>query len=49
MHHLLKAGEIFGIQLLTMHNMAFMTRMMATIRAALLAGRLDEAKKAWFA
>jgi queuine tRNA-ribosyltransferase len=48
-HHLLKAGEIFGIQLLTMHNMAFMTRLMATIRSALLADRFDEARKAWFA
>lgn len=48
-HHLLKAGEIFGIQLLTMHNIAFMTRLMATIRAALLTGRLAEARAAWFA
>jgi queuine tRNA-ribosyltransferase len=48
-HHLLKAGEILGIQLLTVHNMAFMTRLMATIRSALLAGRFAEAKRAWFA
>ena len=47
-HHLLKAGEIFGIQLLTMHNMAFMTRLMATVRAALLTGRFAAARKAWF-
>lgn len=47
-HHLLKAGEILGIQLLTVHNMAFMTRLMATIRSALLAGRFAEAKKDWF-
>jgi queuine tRNA-ribosyltransferase len=47
-HHLLKAGEILGIQLLTVHNMAFMTRLMATIRGALLAGRFAEAKKDWF-
>jgi queuine tRNA-ribosyltransferase len=46
-HHLLKAGEILGIQLLTVHNIAFMTRLMATIRAALLAGRFAEAKRAW--
>src|SRR3546814_2888350 len=43
-HHLLKAGEIFGIQLLTMHNMTFMTRLLSTIRAALLTGRLAEAR-----
>jgi len=47
-HHLLKAGEILGIQLLTVHNMAFMTRLMATIRSALLAGRFAQAKKDWF-
>lgn len=46
-HHLLKAGEIFGIQLLTMHNMAFMTRLMSEIRAALLAGRFEAAKAEW--
>ena len=39
----------FGIQLLTTHNMAFMTRLFATIRSALLANRFEEAKKAWFA
>lgn len=47
-HHLLKAGEILGIQILTVHNMAFMTRLMATIRAALLAGRFAAARKEWF-
>jgi queuine tRNA-ribosyltransferase len=47
-HHLLKAGEILGIHLLTVHNMAFMTRLMSTIRSALLAGRFDAARKDWF-
>ena len=46
-HHLLKAGEIFGLQLLTQHNIAFMTRLMATIRAALADGRLAEARREW--
>lgn len=46
-HHLLKAGEILGIQLLTVHNMAFMTRLMATIRGALSTGRFAAAKRAW--
>ena len=49
LHHLLKANEILGLQLLTLHNMRFMTRLMATIRAALRAGRFAEAKAAWFA
>src|SRR3546814_11959725 len=48
-HHLLKAGEIFGIQLLTMHNMTFMTRLLSTIRAALLPGRPAQARANWFA
>ena len=38
---------MFGIQLLTQHNIAFMTRLMATIRAALKEGRLAEAKREW--
>ena len=46
-HHLLKAGEIFGLQLLTQHNIAFMTRLMATIRAAIGEGRLAEARREW--
>lgn len=46
-HHLLKAGEVFGIQLLTIHNMAFMTRLMSEIRAALLAGSFEAAKADW--
>ncbi len=49
LHHLLKAEEMLGLQLLTIHNIFFMTRMMATIRAALLAGRFAAARKEWFA
>jgi len=48
LHHLLKANEILGLQLLTLHNMRFMTRLMSTIRHALEAGRFMEAKAAWF-
>jgi queuine tRNA-ribosyltransferase len=47
-HHLLKANEILGLQLLTLHNMTFMTRLMTTIRTALQDGRFAEAKAAWF-
>lgn len=46
-HHLLKANEILGLHLLTVHNIRYMTRLLATIRAALLAGRFAEAKAAW--
>ncbi len=48
-HHLLKANEILGLHLLTVHNIRFMTRLMATIRASLLAGRFAETKAAWLA
>ncbi len=48
LHHLLKANEILGLQFLTLHNMTFMTRLMATIRAALAENRFPEAKAAWF-
>ena len=47
-HHLFKAGEILGIQLLTLHNIAFMTRLMKTIREAIAAGNLAAAENAWF-
>ena len=47
-HHLFKANEILGIQLVTLHNIAFMTGLMKTIRDALVQGRLAEAERAWF-
>ena len=46
-HHLLKANEILGLQLLTVHNIRYMTRLLATVRSAILAGRLKEAKADW--
>lgn len=46
-HHLLKAGEFLGLQLLTLHNIRFMTRLMAEIRTAILEGRFEAAKRAW--
>jgi queuine tRNA-ribosyltransferase len=47
-HHLFKANEILGIQLVTLHNISFMTGLMKTIRDALVQGRLAEAERAWF-
>jgi queuine tRNA-ribosyltransferase len=38
--HLLKADEIFGQRLLSVHNLRFLVRLMEEIRAALAAGRL---------
>ena len=46
-HHLLKANEILGLHLLTVHNIRYMTRLLATIRSAILTGRLIEAKVDW--
>ena len=46
-HHLLKANEILGLHLLTVHNIRYMTRLLATVRSAILAGRLKEAKADW--
>jgi queuine tRNA-ribosyltransferase len=46
-HHLLKANEILGLHLLTVHNIRYMTRLLATVRSAILAGRLSEAKTDW--
>ena len=46
-HHLLKANEILGLHLLTVHNIRYMTRLLATVRSAILAGRLREAKADW--
>ena len=46
-HHLLKANEILGLHLLTVHNIRYMTRLLATVRSAILTGRLREAKVEW--
>jgi len=46
-HHLLKAGEPLGAQLLTQHNIATMNRLMREVRAAVKAGNLDSLEKEW--
>lgn len=48
-HHLLKAGEFLGMQLVTIHNVRFMMRMMAAIRGAIAADRFVEEKARWLA
>lgn len=40
--HLLKANEVLGIRLTTLHNIAFLTRLMREIRAAIAEERLLE-------
>ncbi len=38
LHHLIKSDEVLGWNLLSVHNLAFYQRLMAEIRAAILAG-----------
>ena len=40
--YLVRAGELTGARLLTAHNLAFLARLMADLRGAILAGRLPE-------
>jgi len=51
LHHLVKAGEILGMMLLTEINLSYYQSLMASMRAAIMAGRFDEfrieAKAAW--
>ena len=42
LHYLLRAGELTGARLLTMHNLTFMRDLMAGIRTAIAAGRFEE-------
>lgn len=46
-HHLLKAGEMLAIQILTQHNIAVMTRLMREVRESIANGSLDELEKEW--
>ncbi len=51
LHHLVKAGEILGMMLLTWVNLAYYQDLMAGLRAAIAVDRLDdfigETKEAW--
>ena len=40
--HLVRANEIFGLRLLTLHNLRYLQRFMAQMRAAILADRFSE-------
>jgi queuine tRNA-ribosyltransferase len=46
-HHLFKAGEILGMQILAQHNVAVMARLMREIRAAIANETLDSLQKQW--
>lgn len=46
-HHLLKAGEILGMQILAQHNVATINMLMREVRAAIKSDTLDALEKEW--
>ena len=48
LHHLFKAGELLGLQLITSHNIYFMNELMSTIRNSINNNNIEEAEKEWF-
>ncbi len=49
LHYLLRARELTGMRLVTLHNLSFIARLMADLRAAIDDGRLTEASDALLA
>ena len=47
LHHLFKANEMLGTQLVAQHNVAQMNRLMREIREAIKTGTLDQLEKEW--
>ncbi len=47
LHHLIKAGEVTGLVLITLHNVSFMNRLMAAVRDAIRTGRFAAEMRAW--
>ncbi len=46
-HHLLKAKEILGLQLLALHNISFMNYLLREVRAAIRENRYEATKREW--
>lgn len=46
-HHLLKAGEILGMQILAQHNVATINMLMREVREAIRNDTLDQLEKEW--
>jgi queuine tRNA-ribosyltransferase len=46
-HHLFRAEEILGIRLVSLHNVAFLLRLMREVRDSIRAGRFAELRRAW--
>jgi queuine tRNA-ribosyltransferase len=49
LHHLFKAGELLGQVLLSWHNVAYYQMLMARLRAAIVAGRLEDFRATFMA
>ena len=47
LHHLVKAGELLAMQLLALHNIAFINGLMREVRAAILADNYADAMRRW--
>lgn len=47
MHHLIKANEMIGYTLISIHNIHFMNQLMLEIRQSLVDGDLDLTQKRW--
>ena len=45
--YLVRAGELTGARLLTMHNLAFLARLMKDLRGGILDGDLENVARAW--
>ncbi len=49
LHHLIKAGEMLGVQLLVEHNVSMMTRLMRDVRNGIRTNTLNDVEKEWCA
>jgi queuine tRNA-ribosyltransferase len=49
LHHLVKVGEMTGMVLLSLHNVATMVRLMREVRRGIETGTLDEVEGRWIA
>ena len=49
LHYLLRARELTGMRMVTLHNLSFIARLMADLRAAIETGRLPEVSAALLA
>jgi queuine tRNA-ribosyltransferase len=45
--YLARAGELTGTRLITMHNLAFLARLMGDLRQGIVNGRLGEVARSW--